>query len=532
MHNLFPQSLNFIKTNIFEFNENTKCFKIRKSIKAAFEDFHTFHTGRSFNNLDLQDFINTTNRYLCNQIIDNESEDYFNKLLTKEINWEYIGLTKFSNFDFIAVLIILKNTLLRGDSEISNLDEYIENIISEIRFEFFKINVEYYDDRIERSVSFFPKNFPFKLIDNDMFMSRYFFEIHKKISNRGFKELFEKYPYLFTNSKFLELVLSKKGITSNLKSNEMFRSKLYQFFENNRTTLIAVINRNGSMLEYIPENLKNNFEIVYAAIENDPNAYNFIASSLKNNPSIIKLMIQKGFLELLPNEVKDDIELVELSVLLHPTTIKHASLKIKRNKNLLLYALKKDYSIDLDEIIPKEFYADEEFMTQAILLQPRSFEWFYEKKSDLFQNQEVCKKVLESTGSALRILSEENKNDLTLVNIAIIDNVKNLQYAGNQIRSNKDFMYDLLYKNPIAYCYFDESLKQDYELTINIITRSPEAYAYLPINFKNDPKIMNIILNNMFINEGANNAEMWPVMGREDDESYQDDQNLQDDLPF
>lgn len=528
MNNLSPQSLNFLKTIVFEFNKNTNCFKFRKSIIPAFEDIHMAHTGRSFINWDLNDYISLTNKYLCNQILDRENEDYFKKLLSKENNWEYIGLTKFSNFDFIAVLNILKNTLSRENFEISNFDEYIENIISEMSFEFFRIDIEYYDEVRSRRISFFPENFSYKLINNNMFMSRYFFEIHKIMYYRGFQELFEKYPYLFTNSKFLELVLSEKGITSNLMTNQSFRSIANQFFENNPSNLIEIIHKNGNMLECIPYDLKNNFEIVYAAIENDPNAYNFVANSLKNDPNIIKLMIQKGFLELLPKDVKENEELVELSILLYPKTIIHASLKIRRNKKLLLYALK--YFSDLS-IIPEDYYDDEEFMTQVLFLQPKKFEWFNSKKPDLFQNYEVCKKVLKSTGRALNILSKEKCNDSTLVNIALNDDFQNIIYAGNQIRSNKAFMYDLLNKNPIAYCYFDEELKQDYELAINVITRSPEAFSYLPNNFKNDSKIMNILINSIF-NDASNNSDKWPVVGKKENERYQDDDNLLENLPF
>lgn len=174
MNKLFPNSLEFVK-KLFEINDVTNRYKIKTNyITGVFESLHVEYTSRSFINFMYEDFETMTNDYLTNKYIDTQKREYLNNLLSKENKWEeYIGIPKYSNYDFIAILRIFK-TLLRGEEyEIENIDEYIDNILINIYTDFFKVDFRFNDDEeTYRKVEFFPENFSYKNIENDIFMTR------------------------------------------------------------------------------------------------------------------------------------------------------------------------------------------------------------------------------------------------------------------------------------------------------------------------------------------------------------------------
>lgn len=535
MSKLFPNSIEYIKTFAFEKNEIKTNYKINnRKLISAFESIHQQHTDCSFVELNTDYFLTNANKFLCNQDLEPQQEEYFKKLLNNRNNWEgYIGIPKNSNYDFIAMLIVFKHLLDEGDIEILDLEQYINTILIKVHTKFFEIEIEFDDDEGSniRVINFIPDNFSYTLIEDETFMSRYFYDINKKSFFTDLSSHFDKFPYHFDNYKFLELALSKKEITNTLMQNESFKSKANRFFTIKPDALIKVLHKNGSLLEFLPEGLKSNFDLVNAAINNDPNAYLFADDSLKRDSKIINLLLQKGFLEILPDEIKNNEELARISILFHPNTISHAGNNIRKNKDLLLFSLKTYSNLD---IIPKELLDDIEFMTKVLFLQPRKYRWFLEKLPSIFQNKEACRKVLEYEGSALLYFSEDKINDPHLVTIAVKDDISNIKYAGKTIRTNKQFMYELVNQNNIAYCYFEDEMKQDYELALNIIYKSPEAYSYLPNQFKNDPKIMSVLLDSIFNSHLTNSGE-WPKL--EDYKNQKDvndiiDAFFGDDLPF
>lgn len=525
MNKLFPNSLEFIKRFAFEKHLNTDVYKIKK--RVALEFIHQQTTDCSFFELNTEDFFINANKFLCNQVLEPKQKDYFKKLTSPKNSWDYIGMPKNSNYDFISMLVIFKHLLNEGDTEIKDLDQYLDqyinNILNNIYTKFFEIEIDYDDEGNKTRVTkFFPENFPYKLIEDETFMTRYFYEISKKLFYLDISDYFDKYSYHFDNYKFLELALSNMEITNILMQNDNFKIKANNFYTNKPDALIEVLHKNGSLLEFLPEGLKNKFDLVYAAINNNPNAYVFADESLKRNSIIINLVLQKGFLRILPDEIKNNEELARISILLHPNTILDAGYDIRHKKDLLLFSLKSSYFkiiTKILDIIPVAFLDDIDFITQVLFLQPRKYKWFYDKVPRIFENNEVCRKVLEYEGSALRLFPENKKNDPQLVTISVSNDINNIKFAGLQIRSNKQFMHDLVNKNIIAYCYFEGEIKQDYELALNIINKSPEAYSYLPDQYKNDPKIMTVLLDSIFNNHLPYSQE-WPKL--EDDNNEND----------
>jgi len=521
MNKLFPNSLEFVK-KLFEINNVTNRYKIKTNyITGVFESLHLEYTSRSFINFMYEDFETMTNDYLTNKYIDTQKREYLNNLLSKENKWEeYIGIPIYSNYDFIAILRIFK-TLLKGEEyEIENIDKYIDNILINIYTDFFKVDFRFNDDEeTYREVEFFPENFSYKNIENDIFMTRYFFEL-EKVYNYGLVEHFDKYPFLLLNKRFLELALSKKEITNYLKINEEYKKKLINYLLNESNNIIEILHKNGELLEYLPVEMKKKFEIVYAAINNEASAYEFADQILKNDSRIINLMLQKGKLSMLSDEIKNNKELAQISILSHPSTFADAGSIVRRDQELLIFYLKSNSNLDN---IPEEFFEDIEFMTRVIFLKPRKYNWFLKNVPSVFKNYEVCREVLINDGSALKILPEDKKNNPQLVSIAIKDNINNLQYAGMDIRSNKLFMFEIVNKDNRAYCYFTEEMKLDYELALKIINRYPEAYSHLPNRFKNDPKIIDALFESIFLSQ-IRESEKWPQLkdNNNDNDIYDD----------
>jgi len=504
MHKLFPKSFEFIVNVALNQINKQQAYQINSHfLETTFEQYHISKTGCSFINCDLATFLNKSNDFLRNKNINNNSKEYFSKLLDRKNNWDLVRLTHTSNYDFLATLIILKHII--RDRTICNINDYINNILQQVHADFFEIVTGRYDDEYtnnETVISFNPLNFSYKLIEDEDFMTRFF--SHKRVGEEIIDiilaEHFEEYKFLLENKSFLELT----WITPELFKKLKHKTEYYDLFNINKpktlNQIITLLNNNGALLEFLPVEMRSTFEIVFAAVSNDYEAYSFAAENLKEDPQIINLVLRKGGLRLLSDEIRNNPVFAKISIIAEPKSMKYAGPAVKSDKSLITHYLIHRTKFD-PEIIPDSFFNDDNFIINILYIRPEFVKWVIDKRPDLLNNDETCKLVLNNDGSQIQYLPEEKKNNFELVTIAIKNNIEYLQFAGEQIKKDKKFMLELISKNPVAYLYCHENLREDEDVAFCVMSKTPLAYFDIPDKQKNNPQIWNLLRKNIFIKE-------------------------------
>ena len=68
-------------------------------------------------------------------------------------------------------------------------------------------------------------------------------------------------------------------------------------------------------------------------------------------------------------------------------------------------------------------------------------------------------------------------------------NIRNLQKAGESLKSNEDFILSLIFNDESAFGYADNSLQNDIEFAKKAIACNPDVYFYLPFKMVSDREI-------------------------------------------
>ena len=196
----------------------------------------------------------------------------------------------------------------------------------------------------------------------------------------------------------------KKILNMNSKYDDRFELHIFKNLPQeilaDREFIIASVNYDGALLEYVQDKFKADKEIILIALNQNYHAYHFIAHELKIDPDFIMPIIEK-----------------------YPLLIDQAEENIKSNRDLVLKCIK---IIGVDAIwnLSPSLYEDVEIVVEA-LDQPYGQDCWFGICTSAGNTFEYNKSVIET---AYKLYGKENTlkyslNDL-LNNIEIMINIK------------------------------------------------------------------------------------------------------------
>ncbi|MGR3951550.1 MAG: DUF4116 domain-containing protein [Chlamydia sp.] len=191
---------------------------------------------------------------------------------------------------------------------------------------------------------------------------------------------------------------------------DLLKAIEYLFLYNKRELIPLLMKKDGLALQYVNDELKNDFQVVSAACENNPYAIRYACYELRNNREFILHLLRKNrlLLKYASDDLKNNFEIVSAACGNFPYAIIDASDEIRNSREFML-------------------------------------------------------PLLQKYGLFLEYASDGLKNNFEVVSAACKKSPYVLQYASDNVRSNREFMLSLVQQDGRFLQYASDILKNDPE---------------------------------------------------------------------
>jgi len=263
----------------------------------------------------------------------------------------------------------------------------------------------------------------------------------------------------------------------------------------NRDTVLNLLLNNSILLKDVDDIYKKDRALVLKTVD----AYNYddIDESLKSDKEILRKAIEKGYdLRKADENMSLDRDLVLSSVKNNNNNFEYAKDIFKKDKDFVFEVLGACYHnlMYADESLRK----DREFILKIIKLYPYAFEYADESIKD----------------KELALIAEKQADYLNMASLK--KNGQGLDLVDENITDNREFVTEVIKKNPMAYrsvsprlkkdkellllafksindygiynmlMYADDTLKSDKELVLKILKLNSDQYKFIAPELKKD----------------------------------------------
>lgn len=341
-----------------------------------------------------------------------------------------------------------------------------------------------------------------------------------KINNNNTRIVNASLKYTIDDIYLGELIF--KNIAEDLYNNLDFilsameiNGFLLQYIPNNfkndkAIVLTAIINYsnfksgqlgNESPLKYASESLRNDMKVVLAAIQKDGRAISYVSDNFKKNVDLVFESIKKGaglsYFTYLPFDLQTRENLL-LTLKNGGGYIDFIPIDLRSDKEILMFAIKY-YAKNLSQA-SAELKNDKEIVLAAV----KSFGELLEFVSDELRNDpEIVLAAVSQNGAALKFASEELKNNKEITETAVSNKhcslsnsyLPALAYVGNILKNNKDIILKSFEGGLCSKIFEMElvptNLLNDKDFVLKLLKNDPMNFIkyywkILPTKMKND----------------------------------------------
>ena len=234
-----------------------------------------------------------------------------------------------------------------------------------------------------------------------------------------------------------------------------------------RQQALSAVQYNGDALQFVPESLKADYDIVLAAVtQNYGQALQWAHEDLKKDRAIVLAAVKQDGARSKDYPSNMPPRLVR-SIAFNPNTVQPAG-------SALQWAhedLKKDYEIVL----------------AAVLTYGVALRWAHES---LQQDRGIVVAAINQDGNALQWAHEDFKKDRDIVIAAVLGYGDALQFAHEYLKKDRYIVLAAVQRSWTALYFADESLKRDREFVRTAVQHQGYSIKYAHNNFKNDREIV------------------------------------------
>ena len=234
------------------------------------------------------------------------------------------------NGDKILTLL-LENNIIDYNNFIHILSK---NIITDICYYLIDSNRNtIYDNYNSINLKIYMKNFSeINIIDNIFTLISINVDknIEQQFNSVYIYDFTRLYNHLYEYEKIIELAVQIRGLL------------LYDMSENirnNKKIVKLAVQQNGHSLDCVSDELKEDKEIVLLAIQQNCDAIQYVSDNLINE-ELILLAIDNGCtLEHIPDDFRDNINIIKKAVIKNGLELEFASDRLRNNKEIAILAL-------------------------------------------------------------------------------------------------------------------------------------------------------------------------------------------------
>lgn len=186
----------------------------------------------------------------------------------------------------------------------------------------------------------------------------------------------------------------------------------------------------------IPDEMKNDKELILSLASKDEYTYRYISDELKNDKDFIKEM-----------------------VILNNRIFIHINEDLRHDKNFIFDILTKT---NIYDFIPSEYRNNLEFAKEASIINPNIY---IDLNNDLKKNRDI---ILTCSKGVCSVLPYTDTKD--------------------ELRSNKEFVLNEINKDYKNFIYMSDALRKDNDYLFEVIKNNGKTFKYLPIELQNNRK--------------------------------------------
>ncbi|EFC36692.1 predicted protein [Naegleria gruberi] len=286
--------------------------------------------------------------------------------------------------------------------------------------------------------------------------------------------------------------------------------------------LECTIIKDSTFLEYAPESVRRDREFVLRAIRNSFNTISqYFGYNLKEDRDLILEHAKRtGSIETLPQEFKQDREIVLTAIQLYGSEFKYASRSLLNDRELLIIALRNGFRLsDYNEIeldreivyescrydrnnlknVPEQYRDDEEIVEAAISYTETGYgHYFFECVSDrLKSNVDFMRKMAKIYGYVIHYVPESLANDRELILNAVSQDASTLQYASEELKNDKEVILTALKISAECYQHISEEMKNDEEVLEALRKWLPAEFLKKPVNLNKEAAMIALRLRSL-----------------------------------
>lgn len=246
----------------------------------------------------------------------------------------------------------------------------------------------------------------------------------------------------------------------------------------NENALIEIIEQNPWIYEHLNDNVKSNREIAKAALLEDG-----------------------ALLEFAPDCITDDKELVCVA-LESDYVFKYASYRLQHDKEVIMYAIEQG-RVFMDEL-DEEFMEDLEILYKVVQCLPHYFTYF---AKELREDREVVLNCIKIEGKIYQYLNDKLKADWGILEAAVRQGLPLSWIVRDKVESYEDVINDpelvlcaIKHNGGNELCYASEEIQHDKEFGEFALKRGLTNIACLNEKMKASKAVVRKIFKNILVN--------------------------------
>lgn len=239
---------------------------------------------------------------------------------------------------------------------------------------------------------------------------------------------------------------------------------------------------------HAPELLDRDF--LCSAVEVMPEALFYAAANLKKDADLVKILScrRASTLQYADVELRSNQKFLQNLIDLNPACLRFCSKELLYDHDFNLKALQQN-SLSQDHIDPSLWH-DTSFVLKALAVSETVLEKVAIELPELMGDIDFAFQALQICGKALEFLSEDVKEDVNLVTVALEDEPQALAFASSSLQDNHRLVLNALKKDGSVLSHAGESIKDNVAMVIEATKATPCAFQFASERIRKDQDVV------------------------------------------
>jgi len=262
-------------------------------------------------------------------------------------------------------------------------------------------------------------------------------------------------------------------------------------------TLVRAVTRFPWLFPYLPEEMRENSEVVELVLSRCGSMLRFASERFKRDKHMVTEAVKSDPRAIRYSMLEDDA--TEIDLYFHhvaPTgrwqELEYMRDATRKNEPLVLKLL--EYSHESLKFAHDDLREDKGFLFRAIEVHGLALK--HAKPDESFRRK-LEEAAVVKNGIALKFCDDKSRADKDLVFGAFMNNAKALQFAKKDLLGEKEFVLKLVDKKGKAIAYVSEALKNDPEVVCVAVEQDPDCCVHLTEEMRGNPEVAPLLLKDL-----------------------------------